>query len=53
MQVLSGGVVNGRVEFEGGAPEKGRIVTVLIADDEAGFEVSPNEEAALLGPAQE
>ncbi len=48
MQVLTGRIVNGRVELQGAAPDEGRLVTVLVTDDERSFDVSEEEKEALL-----
>ena len=48
MQVITGKVVNGRVEVEGNL-EDGQVVTVLAADSSGDeFTASAKDEAALL-----
>ena len=47
MQVTSGRVVAGRVEFDGELPE-GASVTVLARDGDETFEVDPETERMLL-----
>ena len=47
MQIISGKVVNGRVEVETELPE-GTDVTLIALDGEETFEASPELEAILL-----
>lgn len=48
MKVATGRVVGGKVVLEGEPLAEGAVVTVVIRDDEDTFEVSPEEERALL-----
>ena len=48
MKMATGKVVGGKVVVEGVALEEGASVTVLAKDDEAGFELTPEQEAELL-----
>ena len=48
MKVATGKVIDGRVVVEGAPLDEGATVTVLARDDDEAFEVSPEEEAALL-----
>jgi hypothetical protein len=47
MKVVTGRVVDGRVVVEGGGLDEGATVTIIVRDDDT-FELSPEEEAALL-----
>ena len=48
MKVATGKVVGGKVVLEGVFLEEGTSVTVLATDDEAGFELTPEQEAELM-----
>ena len=48
MKVATGKVVGGKVVLEGVSLEEGTSVTVLAKDDEAGFELTPEQEAELM-----
>ena len=48
MKMATGKVVGGKVILEGVALEEGTSVTVLAKDDEAGFDLTPEQEADLL-----
>jgi hypothetical protein len=48
MKVATGRVVGGKVVLEGEPWAEGSVVTVVARDDEATFDVSPEEERALL-----
>ena len=48
MKMATGKVVGGKVVVEGVALEEGTSVTVLAKDDEAGFDLTPEQEAELL-----
>ncbi|MEQ1761478.1 MAG: hypothetical protein ABL986_24490 [Vicinamibacterales bacterium] len=48
MRVATGRIVEGKVVVEGEPWAEGSIVTVVARDDEQAFEVSPDEERALL-----
>ena len=48
MKVATGRVVEGKVVLEGEPLAEGSVVTVVARDDEETFEVSPEEERALL-----
>jgi hypothetical protein len=47
MKIVTGRVVGGKVIVEGGDLDEGATVTIIVRDDET-FELSPEEEAALL-----
>ncbi len=47
MKVVTGRVVGGKVVVEDGGLDEGATVTIIVRDDET-FELSPEEEAALL-----
>ena len=49
MKVATGRVVGGKVVLEGEPWAEGSVVTVVSRDDEETFDVSPEEERALLG----
>ena len=48
MKVATGRVVGGKVVLEGEPLAEGSVVTVVARDDEETFDVSPEEERALL-----
>jgi hypothetical protein len=48
MRVATGRVIDGRVVVEGAAFDEGATVTVLSRDDDETFELSPEQEAAML-----
>ena len=48
MKMATGKVVGGKVVLEGVSLEEGTSVTVLAKDDEAGFDLTPEQEAELL-----
>lgn len=48
MKVATGRVVGGKVVLEGEPLAEGAVVTVVVRDDEDTFEVSSEEERALL-----
>jgi hypothetical protein len=48
MKVATGRVVGGKVVLEGEPWAEGLVVTVVARDDEETFDVSPEEERALL-----
>lgn len=48
MKVATGRVVAGKVVLEGEPLAEGSIVTVLATEDDETFEVTPEEEHALL-----
>jgi hypothetical protein len=48
MKVATGRVVGGKVVLEGEPWTEGSVVTVVARDDEETFDVSPEEERALL-----
>ena len=48
MRVATGRVVNGKVVLEGEPLAEGSIVTVVAQEDDGTFDVSPEEERALL-----
>jgi hypothetical protein len=47
VRVATGRVVDGKVVVEGEPLEEGAVVTVLSADDDESFAVSPEQEQAL------
>jgi hypothetical protein len=53
MKVATGIVVDGKVVLEGEPLAEGSIVTVVAREDDEGFDVSPEEEAALLAAIAE
>lgn len=53
MKVATGIVVDGKVIVEGESLAEGSIVTVVAREDDEGFDVSPEEEAALLAAMAE
>lgn len=53
MKVATGIVVDGKVVVEGEPLAEGSVVTVLAREDDEGFDVSPEEEAALLAAIAE
>lgn len=48
MTFATGRVVDGKVVFEGDPLAEGSVVTVITRDDGGSFEVSPEDERALL-----
>ena len=48
MKVATGTVVDGKVVLEGEPLAEGAVVTVVARDDDDTFDVSPEEERALL-----
>ena len=48
MKVATGRVVGGKVVLEGEPWAEGSVVTVVARDDEETFDVSPEDERALL-----
>ena len=48
MKMATGKVVDGKVVPDGVSLEEGASVTVLTRDDEAGFDLTPEQEAELL-----
>ena len=48
MKVATGRVVNGKIVVEGEPWAEGSVVTVVGRDDDETFDVSPEEEQALL-----
>ena len=48
MRVATGTVVEGKVVLEGEPLVEGAVVTVVARDDDDTFDVSPEEERALL-----
>ena len=48
MKVATGRVVEGKVILEGEPLTEGAVVTVVVRDDDETFDVSPEEERALL-----
>jgi hypothetical protein len=48
MKVATGRVVGGKVVLEGEPWAEGSVVTVVAREDDETFEVSPEEERALL-----
>jgi len=48
MKVATGRVVGGKVILEGEPLAEGSVVTVVAREDDETFEVSPEEERALL-----
>ena len=48
MKVATGRVVEGKIVVEGEPWAEGSVVTVVARDDEETFDVSPEEERALL-----
>jgi len=53
MKVATGIVVDGKVVVEGEPLAEGSVVTVVAREDDEGFDVSPEEEAALLAAIAE
>ncbi|HKE15718.1 MAG TPA: hypothetical protein VKB80_12670 [Kofleriaceae bacterium] len=47
MRVATGRVVDGKIVVDGEVLEEGTVVTVLAADDEESFTLSPDQEQAL------
>lgn len=48
MRVATGKIIEGKVVVEGDPWAEGSVVTVMARDDEQSFEVSADEERALL-----
>lgn len=48
MKILTAKVIDGRLELPEGELTEGTVVTVLVSDEEKGFELSPKEEVRLL-----
>ncbi|HEU0198878.1 MAG TPA: hypothetical protein VFR86_00430 [Burkholderiaceae bacterium] len=48
MKVATGTVVDGKVVVEGATLIEGSTVTVLLREDEEGFDLTPEEESELL-----
>ena len=48
MKITTGTVVDGKVVVEGESLTEGSTVTVLLRDDEEGFDLTPEEEGKLL-----
>ena len=48
MKIATGTIVGGKVVLEGEPWAEGSVVTVVARDDEETFDVSPEEERALL-----
>ena len=48
MRIATGRVVEGKVVLEGESLAEGSVVTVVAREDEETFDVSPEEEQALL-----
>ena len=48
MKVATGRVVEGKVVLEGEPLAEGSVVTVVVREDDETFDVSPEEERALL-----
>jgi hypothetical protein len=53
MRIASGRIVGGKVEIEGDPPAEGAVVTVLVREDGETFELSVEEEVALLSAIDE
>lgn len=53
MKVATGKVVGGKVVLEGEPLSEGSIVTVLAQEDDETFDVTPEEEQALLAAMAE
>lgn len=53
MKVATGKVVDGKVVVEGEPWAEGSVVTVVAREDDEGFDVTPEEEAALLAAIAE
>ena len=48
MKVATGRIVEGKVVLEGEPLAEGSVVTVVVSEDDEAFDVSPEEERALL-----
>ena len=48
MKIATGTVVDGKVVVEGESLAEGSTVTVLLRDDDEGFDLTPEEEEKLL-----
>lgn len=53
MPILTGTVRNGLIEVEGEALREGATVSVSVSDDEATFDLTPEEEAELQASIDE
>ena len=53
MTMLTGRVVNGKIEVSEDDLPEGAIVSIMIHDDEKTVEVTPDEEAAILAAISE
>ena len=53
MRIANGRIVDGKVEVEGEPLAEGSIVTVLVRDEDEGFQVPSHQEAALLAAIDE
>jgi hypothetical protein len=53
MRILSGKVVGGKVVVEGAVLDEGAVVTVVAREDDETFELSAEDEAALLAAIEE
>jgi hypothetical protein len=53
MRIANGRIVDGKVEVEGEPLAEGSIATVLVRDEDEGFQVPSNQEAALLAAIDE
>jgi hypothetical protein len=53
MRIATGKVISGKVVVEGEPLQEGATVTVLAPDADESFEVTPEQEAALLASIQE
>ena len=53
MNVLTGKVVSGKVVVEGSPLPEGAKVTILVRDEQEGFTLGPDDEAALLASIEE
>ena len=48
MKVATGRVVDGKIVLDGEPLAEGSVVTVVVREDDEAFDVSPDEEKALL-----
>lgn len=48
MRIVSGKVVDGKVVVEGESLDEGSVVTIVAPESGEAFELSPDEETALL-----
>ena len=53
MRITTGKVISGKIVVEGEPLEEGATVTVLARETDESFEVTPEQEAALLASVQE